>query len=178
MHYTPRVAVTCSKRLEFFGANSLKTRGMSFSEMMVVMGILAVLAYVLILGIKNVVPSVQETTADNNLNQLNAAVLKFNQSNWELALPAADGSGDDETAIFQTLQYRHPTHPSPGSPYLSGTSTLVITSDESTYRAIWNGRMFEIRPSGVAGTGVDLARMAEQSPEISFASGYSPVGAN
>lgn len=151
---------------------------MSFTEVLVVLGALAVLVGILIPTIVNVVPNSRMTTAQANLEQLNKAVLKFNQINWELVLAADAGSSDDEAAIFQSLQYRDAANPSPGSPYLDATLAFVSTDDTSVHRAVWNGRMFELLPAGTAGTGLDLFAMLEGGRQaVSFAEGFQPVGA-
>lgn len=149
---------------------------MSFAEMMVVLVFLSVMAFLIIAGIQKVVPSAKEVSSEQNLNQLNAAVLKFSQSNWELVLPA-DSSSDDESAIFRSLQYRNPARPTPGSPYLLETQSLVISADDSIYRAIWNGRLFEMVAPGAGGQGLDLERMSDQADAAVFDDEYKPVGA-
>jgi hypothetical protein len=87
-------------------------------------------------------------------------VIAFNQGNWELVL-ATSGGSDDEHAIFDSLRYRNPDVrlASPGSPYLPPNATFVASSNTATYRAIWNGRMFEIAPVGSNGTGLDLMKI-------------------
>lgn len=143
-----------------------------------VLGFLGVMTCILIIVIQNVVPASKETTATANLDQLNAAVLRFNQSEWELVLTRADGSSDDELAIFRSLQYRHPTRPTPGSPFISETLAFYPSNDEETYRAIWNGRQFEMVGPGNSGTGLDLNRMVETSGSpAEFDTNYAPVGA-
>jgi len=151
---------------------------MSFAEVIVVMALLGVMAYFLVILISNVVPGGREVTAEENLNQLNAAILRFNQANWELVLEPQAGNSDDELAIFQSLQYRHPSRPAPGSPFLSPRFAFVASDDGDTYRATWNGRQFEMLAPGTAGLGLDLNRMVETSGSpTEFATNYSPVGA-
>jgi len=89
-------------------------------------------------------------------------VVGFDEANWELVLAASSGS-DDEQAIFNSLRFRATTNPSPGSPYLPTTATFVATSDTSTYRAMWNGRMFSIVVPGTNGTGLDLMKIMGSS---------------
>jgi len=157
---------------------ALRERGMSFTEVMVVLGVLAVLIGVLVPSIINVVPNSRRTTAEANLEQLNKAVLKFNQINWELQLTADAGGTDDELAIFRSLQYRDTSNPSPGSPYLEPRLVFVGTDDDGVHRGFWNGRMFELLPPGTDGAGLDLMRTMEgNGQEVAFEEGYQPVGA-
>lgn len=151
---------------------------MSLVEIMVVVSTLAVLAAVLIPFVLNVIPSTKSTVATTNLEQLNRAVLKFNHANWELVLATDAGSSEDESDIFRTLQYRAASNPSPGAPYLDPTLAFVSSSDEQTYRAAWNGRMFEMLAPGESGDGLDLSGMVSGTrTAATFAANYQPVGA-
>lgn len=156
--------------------SSPRLRGMSFAEVMIVLGVLVVVISVIVPSVTNVVPSVKESTAEANLEQLNKAVLKFGQANWELTLPVASDASD-ELAIFRSLQYRAASNPSPGSPYLEPRLAFVETDDSTVCRAQWNGRMFQMISPGSTGTGLDLSRMAEGTEPTAFAEGYQPVGA-
>jgi type II secretory pathway pseudopilin PulG len=144
--------------------------GMSLTEVLVVICFLAIVAAVAIPSISNVLFSSSYETAKRNMNLLNGAVLAFNQGNWDLVLTASAGSSD-ELAIFDSLRYRNPDVrlAAPGSPYLPPNATFVASSTTNTYRARWNGRMFEILPVGTNGTGLDLMKImgAIQDPPTS-----------
>ncbi len=137
-------------------------KGMSLTEVLVVISFLAIITAVSVPSIIGLVTSSSGGTAERNLNYLNGSVIAFNQSNWELFLAASSGS-DDEQAIFDSLRYRAATNPAPGSPYLPPTATFVASSTNSTYRAKWNGRMFEIIVPGSNGTGLDLMKIMGSS---------------
>jgi len=134
--------------------------GMSLTEVLVVICFLAIVASLAIPSISNVLFSSSYETAQRNNNLLNGAVLAFNQGNWDLILATSSGS-DDELAIFDSLRYRNPDVrlAAPGSPYLPPNATFVASSATNTYRARWNGRMFEILPVGTSGTGLDLMKI-------------------
>ncbi len=134
------------------------TVGLSLIEVLVVVSFLAIVAAISIPSFTGVLTSSNYETARRNLNYLNGAVIAFNESNWELVLASASDISDEQ-AIFNSLRYRASTNPSPGSPYLPPTATLVATSDKSTYRAVWNGRMFGIVVPGTNGTGLDLMKI-------------------
>lgn len=120
------------------------------------MGILAVIGIPLITG---VLPSASRETAERNLNWLNGAVVQFNQANWELVLaPASDAS--DEQAIYNSLRFRDPLAPTPGSPFLPSHAVFNTSSASNAYRAVWNGRMFQLVGPGSAGTGIDLLNLS------------------
>jgi len=131
----------------------------SLVELLVILTIIAIMGAVTIPRILNVSPAVTYETARRNLNFLNGAVLNFNQSNWELVFTAASGGTADEEAIFNSLRYRDPTNPAPGSPYLPSNAQFVSSSLNTDYRARWTGRLFEMVPQGSTGSGLDLLKM-------------------
>lgn len=140
--------------------------GMSLTEVLVVIAFLAIVAAVSVPSMLGVFSGSNYEAAKRNLNYLNAAVLSFNQSNWELVLAESSGS-DDEQAIFDSLRYRAATNPAPGSPYLPPNAAFVASSSANAYRAKWNGRMFEIVVPGTNGTGLDLMNMMGSSIQSS-----------
>lgn len=136
-------------------ASVFQQTAFSLTEVIVVIAVIAIMAAIGIPMILNGVSSSSAETAKRNMNLLNGAVIAFNQGNWELVLAASSGS-DDEQKIFDSLRYRDATNPSPGSPYLPPNATFVASSATNTYRAIWNGRMYEFAPPGSNGMGIDL----------------------
>jgi len=158
-----------------FQGSRTSQRGFSFFEVIAAIGVLGVIVSIVIPMVANIVPSSRSTAADANLEQLNAAVLKFNHANWELSLTPSSSTSDEE-AIFRSLQYRDSATPAPGAPYIEATDSFVATSDIDSYRGVWNGRAFEILPPGTSGAGLDLLRMTGTTP-MSFAQNYRPVGA-
>ncbi len=108
---------------------------------------------------RNVIPGTSGQTAERNLNYLNGAVVAFNQANWELVL-AADASANDEQTIFNSLRYRDTNSPAPGSPYLPATAVYVASSSLADYRAVWNGRMFQLAVPSSNGVGINLLKMS------------------
>lgn len=135
---------------------------MSLTEVLVVIGFLAIVAAISIPNMLGVFSSSRHETARRNLNYLNGAVVGFNQANWELVL-AASGGSDDELRIFDSLRYREAVNPAAGSPYLPSTATFVPSSGTNDFRAKWNGRMFEIVVPGSNGTGLDLMKIMGSS---------------
>lgn len=135
-----------------------KAAGFSLMEVVVVIAIIGVMGAIAVPIMSNQLAAASQRTASRNLNLLNAAVIAFNQGNWELVLTNTSGS-TDELAIFDSLRFRDAVNPTPGSPYLPPNATFNASSATSTYRAVWNGRMFELVSLGASGTGLDLLRM-------------------
>lgn len=136
--------------------------GMSLAEVLVVIAVLAVITAISIPRISDIISGTSRETATRNLNYLNGAVIAFNESNWELILTASGGTTDEER-IFDSLRYRDATNPAPGSPYLPPTATFVASSNATSYRASWNGRMFSLVPAGSNGAGLDLMKIMGSS---------------
>jgi len=126
---------------------------MSLIEILIVLGVLAVIISIMIPSITGVVPASRATAAEANLEHLNQAVLKFNHASADLTNAAASDS-TDELAIFAALQTRDATVL--GSPFLGSNFSPNTSSSETTYRAAWNGRMFELVAPGSSGTGLDI----------------------
>jgi len=137
-------------------------RGLSLTEVLVVIAFLAIVVAISIPNMLGVFTGSSLGSATRNLNYLNGAVIAFNQSNWELVLTTSGGS-DDERRIFDSLRYRDSANPAPGSPYLPPTATFVTSSSTDDYRAKWNGRMFELVAPGTEGTGLDLMEIMGNS---------------
>jgi len=154
-------------------ARTRSRSAVSLVELVVVITVLGVMGAVTIPRIINLGPAVSYETAERNLNYLNGAVLSFNQSNWELVLTASAGGTADEEAIFNSLRYRDPTNPAPGSPYLPSNAQFVASSLNTDYRARWTGRLFEMVPRGSSGTGIDLMQMT--GPESQSTATNTPV---
>lgn len=143
-------------------------RALSLPEIVIVVAVIGLLAAIAIPLMSRVTTGSERAVATRNLDVINGAVLAFNQSNWELVLTAAADTSD-ERAIYDSLRYRAPTNPSPGSPYLTDTTVFAASTSSETYRARWNGRMFELLLPGTAGEGWDLQRLqgSVQSPNTS-----------
>ena len=153
----------------------------SLPEILVVITVIGILAAVGIPMISGLVGSSQQSTAEKNLKDLNEAVLKFGQSNWELSLPSSSGTSD-EIAIFESLQYRNPNadYAAPGSPYFSPMMAASTSSSTDSYRAFWNGRMYQLLTPGQPGEGIDLMQIkvvGGHTPSFSANPNYKPVGA-
>lgn len=129
--------------------------------MMVVLGVLCIITAIIVPTVSNVLPGTRASMADSNTNTLNQAVLKYNQTSAELVI-AAVSDGTDEQAVAAALQTRDDSVP--GSPCMAPEKAMIISSDANSYRAVWNGRMFEVLSPGHAGTGLDLLRMTELAP--------------
>lgn len=125
-------------------------------EVLVTIGVLAVVAALAVAAISGTVQSAREEAAKGNLGHLNRAVMSHSHAVSELTNAPTTGI-TDEQEIFTTLQVRSASIP--GTPFLNQTFTLVSSSDSATYRASWNGYTFELLKPGTAGTGVDLTKL-------------------
>jgi len=125
-------------------------KAVSLVELLIVVAVIGVMAAVAI-PMMNVFVPAQSQVAARNLNYLNGAVVCYNQAATELTGNAT------VPVIVGVLMTRDPSIS--GSPFLPSNLKTNTTSDSSTYRATWTGRMFELLPPGTNGTGVDLLKL-------------------
>jgi type II secretory pathway pseudopilin PulG len=131
----------------------------SVVEVLVVVGAIGVIAAVLIPSIVNVMKSASDEAAAANLEILNHAVLKYNHAVSEITR-SADSGFSDEQDVMGLLKTRDALVP--GSPFLNPGTSAVESEDEETYRAAWNGRMFQLVEPGQQATGLHLMKMNSQ----------------
>lgn len=126
----------------------------SLPELLVTVAVLGILAAVSLPAIQGVMRGSQATLAERNVNKLNGAVQAFNQAGAEITTPAGETT-EDEREVLGFLRTRDAIN-LPGSPFLEAYIQFPETSEESTFRAIWNGRFFEMRSPSQAGAGLNL----------------------
>ena len=123
----------------------------SLVELLVVVGVIGLFA-ALAIPMGNVFLPAQAQVANRNLNLLNSAVQCYNQTgNSEL------NTNVSEPVIMGILMTRY-TNIS-GSPFLPSNLKTNTTSDSTTYRATWKGRLFQQLPPGTNGTGLNLLKL-------------------
>ena len=151
-----------------------KGRGFSLPEVLVVITVIAILAGVGIPLLVNVFGASRERVATRNLNMLNAALNTYRQSFQSFTLNAASDTSD-ELAVIGSLKYRDPMIP--GTPFLNPSLAVVAMSDNSTFRAYWNGEVFALYGEGESGAGIDLLQMDAATNNIpTYTNGYTPLG--
>jgi len=127
---------------------------MSLLEVVIVIAVIGLLATITIPQLGDLTAYSKDRTAKHHLARLNNAVLNYSQSIQEITTATASDASD-ELSVLAALQTRDPDVP--GTPFLTPDWPVLETSDDSTYRAVWNGRMFEGLAPGTSGTGVKLA---------------------
>jgi len=128
--------------------------GVTLVEVITVVVVIGILAAITIPQFADLHDYAEDRTAKHHLARLNKAVLSHSQSISELTIAAADGSSDDEIAVAAALQTRDDSVP--GTPFLEPEWTAIPTSDTDQFRAVWNGRMFELVGLGEGGAGLLL----------------------
>lgn len=130
--------------------------GYSLVEILVVVGVIAILAALASVSFSGVFQSAREEAATANLSRLNRAVMSYSHAASELTNTPNVGISDEQ-AVFSNLQARDAAIP--GSPFLEAHYSAVESSDATVFRGRWNGYTFELLKPGTTGTGVDLTEL-------------------
>ncbi len=131
--------------------------GFSMAEIIVVICVIGLLAAIALPAYVNSVEGVQNGVAINSTETLNNAIHRFNEINYEMVVTATSGT-TEEIKIFQTLQYRDPIYPMPGSPYIRQDWNPTVSSNTKDYRIQWTGKLFKLLGPGTTGSGILVAR--------------------
>ncbi len=157
--------------------SSRNQKGFSLVELIVTVGVLGVITGIAITYYGGTFDSSKRVVAKEMAETLNLGLKKHGQINYQFNLTADDASADDETAIVRSLQYRHPTDPVPGAPFLRPNWHPVASNSAEEFRLRWNGRVFLLIEPGTAGTGLKVAFQASDYGEnYDFPDDFVPVG--
>jgi type II secretory pathway pseudopilin PulG len=126
----------------------------SLVEVIVIIGVVAVLATVSVSVFQGVVQGAAESVALRNVNLLNGAIVAYNNANEEITIASVSGTTDEEQIIALLLQV-DPDNLA-GSPYLASQAEFTASSSSDRHRASWNGKFFQLVKKGTAGAGIDL----------------------
>lgn len=149
----------------------------SMAELLITVAVIGIMAGVGISSFKNVREGSRVGVAREVLGNLNGAVAEYSQINWEIRVNAqADES--DEVWILQSLQWRDPSDPAMGSPYMNPSWIAEVSSDTTDFRIRWNGTAFELIDPGTAGTGlrVNFEGGSDMGGSVVHPEGFFPVG--
>ena len=137
----------------------LRTRregGFSMSELVVVISILGVLSSLAIHSFGQFMGGSRDALASERQEMLNQALYRFAQQNYEMVFTASNGAVTDEMVVLRSLQYRDPNikRAQSGSPYFDPRYNPVSSSDITSHRLRWTGKLFELLKPGQSGTGL------------------------
>lgn len=126
------------------------------TEIVVVISIIGILAALAVTSFSQFLGGAQDAVAAERLENLNQALHRFAQQNYELLLNDMPGATADEMVVLRTLQYRDPdiNRTKIGSPYFDPRYNPVSSSSDSQYRLRWTGQLYELLKPGTAGTGL------------------------
>ncbi len=127
--------------------------------MITVLAAVGLLASVAINQLPNLLAGSKDALARDKLEMLNRGVHAHQEANYKdnlSNLSAVPGDFWDEIKVLQQLQYRHPTNPAAGSPYVPGIYRPDTSSSSADYRIYWTGSLFTLIPPGTAGVGIKV----------------------
>ena len=133
--------------------------GFSLTEMMVTITTIGVMAGIVVSQIGGTHETAKEQLAKEKLKMVNDAVYKHqlanSRDNLESLTPSRSASWD-ELKVLQQLQYRDPSNPAPGSPFLDPKYRPPMSSSTRDYRMEWTGGLFKLIPPGQTGSGAKV----------------------
>jgi prepilin-type N-terminal cleavage/methylation domain-containing protein len=154
-----------------------RAHGFSLVEILVVVGILGVLTSIAVVAIPGVLNSSKSSVAQNTLETLNSGLHRFNQTSYELLVPAVPGAGTDELLVLRSLQYRDPLNPIVGTPFVRNDWNPAVSGSTQDYRIEWAGNIFRLLSPGTAGTGLKVNfDGADLGKPYAFPAGYTTAG--
>ncbi len=154
-----------------------RAAGFSLVELIVTIGVLGVLAALAVVNYGGTLDSSKLVVAKEVAETVNLALKKHAQVNYAFNLAADDAGTTDELAIVRSLQYRNPSDPAPGAPFVRPNWHPVGSSSSEDYRLRWNGKIFVILEPGTAGSGLKVAfRASDYGENYDFSGGFTPVG--
>lgn len=138
--------------------NCLGAFGYSLSELILVISGLGVLAGVAISQFSGLNSSAQRAGAFEKMEMLNHALEAYATSVAEIssAQVPVRTDGADEQIVLLYLQFRDPSRPTVGAPYLETRYRPPTSSNSSDYRLQWAGGMFRLLEPGQSGTGLKV----------------------
>ncbi|MEZ5328372.1 MAG: type II secretion system protein [Verrucomicrobiales bacterium] len=152
-----------------------KAAGFTLVELVVTIAIMGFIAAIGIVAYSKTIHGVRKSVAWDKTEILNLGLKKYSQMVHDIPTAADPASADDEFLVLRSLQWKHPTDPSVGAPYVRPDYNPVASSSSEDYRIRWNGFVFEVLNPGVAGTGLLISDTGSDiTTRYSFPSDYSP----
>jgi prepilin-type N-terminal cleavage/methylation domain-containing protein len=149
----------------------------SLVELVVTIGVLGVISGISLSYFGGTLKSSKSVVANEMAETLNLGLKKHAQVNYEFNLDADDDDSADEIAVVRSLQYRHPTNPAPGAPFVRSNWHPVGSDDDADFRLRWNGTVFEILKPETEGSGIKVDFGASDYGEnYTFPNDFTPVG--
>jgi len=159
-------------------SSNIDRSGISLTEVLITVAVLGILAAIASTSYQDVLRRSTVVVSQHTVEVLNQGVHEYVQLEG-LGLrrvPADDASSDDELAVLRALQWDDPDFPGPGLPYVRQDYDPPVTALTSDYRAIWDGRYFELRRPGQGGAGLKIMfDGSDFGRRVSFPDGFRPL---
>jgi type II secretory pathway pseudopilin PulG len=127
--------------------------------MIITITVLGIISSIVIGQFGGTYEGTRATLARQKLELLNRGVINHQQCNGKDNLEnllAANAAAWDEEKVLKQLRYRHPSEPTPGSPYIPPTYRPGNSSSTADYRIAWTGVCFRLIKPGTSGTGIKV----------------------
>lgn len=133
-------------------------RGFSMTELIWVIAALGVLAGIAISHVGSMSIGAQSAVAREKLEMLNQGLHAYASAVTEITpgVQAVRADSVDEQTVLLYLEYRNPTNPVVGSPFVDPRYRPASSSSTDDFRLVWAGTMFKLLSPGQTGTGLKV----------------------
>ena len=131
-----------------------KVSAFSVVELIIVVAMLGIITSIAVPQLGGVLSNSKEVLVKDFAENLNKAVKKHSQLNYDIKISSDDSIAGEEMSIVRTLQWRNADDPSPGAPFLRPDWHPVVSSALSDFRLQWNGNQFVVTWPGEVGVGL------------------------
>ncbi|MDB4721864.1 type II secretion system GspH family protein [Verrucomicrobiales bacterium] len=129
-------------------------RAFSIVELIIVVAILGIVTSIAVPQLGGVLSNSKEVLVKDFSENLNKAVKKHSQLNYDIKISSDNSMAGEEMSIIRTLQWRDAADPAPGAPFLRPDWHPVVSSASSDFRLQWNGNQFVVIWPGEVGVGL------------------------
>jgi prepilin-type N-terminal cleavage/methylation domain-containing protein len=149
--------------------------GFSLVELVVTVAIIGFITAIGMVGYAKIMDGARKSIAWDKAEILNLGLKKYSQIVHDMPTAADPASTDVEFLVLRSLQWKDPSDPSVGAPYIRLDYNPAVSSSVDDFRIRWNGFVFEVLNPGDTGSGLQISDSGSDiTTNYSFPTGYNP----